>query len=71
MKNETCTQLELGMSNHLRATSVRQVRRQRINRAEWWFRKMRQVVNLALPPQPMVAPPAEQTYLRLRQTSML
>lgn len=71
MKNDTCTQMELGMIHNLRPGNARQFRLQRIKRAEWWFRKMRQVVDLALPPQAMVAPRPEQTYLRLRQTSLL
>lgn len=67
MKNEACTQMELGMNANRRLAN----RQQRRQRAEWWFRKMRQVVDLALPPRSMGAPRPEQTYLKLRQTSLL
>ena len=42
-------------------------RRQRLTRAQWWFGKMRQIVNLALPPRPMAAPRPEQTCFNLPQ----
>lgn len=63
--------MELGMNASARLASARRGRHRSLQRASWWFRKMRQVVDLALPPQPMVAPRPEQTYLKLRQTSLL
>jgi hypothetical protein len=47
------------------------IRQQRLSRARWWFGKMRQVVDLALPVQPAASPRPEQTYLELRQHSLL
>lgn len=41
------------------------IRQQRGARARWWFARMRQVVDLAIPAQPVVSPRPEQTYLRL------
>ena len=61
MKNIVLEQLEFGMKNNLRR-NIRNVRQERLKRAQWWFKKMREVVDLALPPQPMVSPRPEQTY---------
>lgn len=63
MKNITSEQMEFGAKN---ATVITvNVRQQRRARARWWFWKMRQVVDLAMPPQPIGSPRPEQTYLRL------
>ena len=62
MNNIIAQQLELGAE---KGKSIVNVRQQRQQRARWWFGRMRQVVDLAMPPQPMVAPRPEQTYLRL------
>ena len=70
MKITVAEQMELGMRNQIR-NGYRNVRQERMKRARWWFAKMRQAVDLALPPQPMASPPPEQTYLQLRQTMLL
>lgn len=44
--------------------ALRNRRLQREYRARWWFQKMRQVVELAMPPQPL--PPPEQIYLKFQ-----
>jgi hypothetical protein len=69
MRIRTDEQLELGMPKQIRNTS-RKVRQDRTQRARWWFSKMRQVVDLALPAQPKTRARAEQTYLGLRQPSL-
>lgn len=58
------------MRNQIR-NARRQVRQGRRQRASWWFNRMRQVVDLALPPQPVRCVRAEQTYLGLKQTNLL
>lgn len=65
MKNTATEQMELGMRSQIR-NSYRNVRNDRLKRANWWFAQMRRVVDLALPPQPMALPRPEQTYLRLK-----
>jgi len=69
MKNTALVQLELEVKSQIR-NGYRNARHDRQKRAAWWFGKMRQVVNLALPPQPMASPRPEQTYLGLRQTNL-
>ena len=63
MNNSTAKQMELGGKNSI--GGIVNVRQQKLQRARWWFGKMRQVVDLAMPPQPMVGPRPEQTSLRL------
>ena len=70
MKNAAQIQMELGMKNQIRNTPGRR-RQERINRAAWWFAKMRRVVDLAMPPQRQMAARHEQTYFTLRQTNLL
>jgi hypothetical protein len=69
MKNTAGQQLEFGVNGN--RPEIVNARQDRLKRAKWWFGKMRQVVNLALPQQPMAAPRPEQTYLKLRQHSLL
>ena len=38
-------------------------RRERLNRANWWFQRMRQIVDLACEWQPVPEPRPEQTWL--------
>ncbi|HTG44643.1 MAG TPA: hypothetical protein VK633_08940 [Verrucomicrobiae bacterium] len=66
MKNTAIEQMELGMRNQLR-NGLRKARPDRMKRARWWFNRMRQVVDLALPAHPSVSPRPEQTYFQLRQ----
>jgi hypothetical protein len=70
MKNTALVQMELEVKSQIR-NGYRNARYDRQKRAAWWFGKMRHVVDLALPSQPMRPAPAEQTYLSLRQTSLL
>ena len=70
MNNTTIEQMELGMRNQIR-NSYRNVRNERMSRARWWFNRMRVVVDLALPPQPIASPRPEQTYLKLQQGTLL
>ena len=70
MKNIPIEQMELGMPKQIRNAS-RNGRHQRTQRAKVWFTRMRQVVELALPAQPLAKARPEQTYLGLRQTSLL
>lgn len=60
MKTIVIEQMELGMNGQ----GARGVRQERLSRARWWFGKMRQVVDLALPAQPLKARP-EQIYFEL------
>ena len=69
MKNITLEQMELIMNKD--KSGLRSARADRRPRARWWFNRMRQVVDLALPVQPLVSRRPEQTYLGLRQTSLL
>jgi hypothetical protein len=65
--------MELGMKSQIRNTPIRR-RQERMNRAAWWFARMRRVVDLAMPPQSRVAQMGvrhEQTYFSLRQTNLL
>lgn len=41
-------------------------RRERQRRAQWWFQKMRRVVELAIPQHPRNVPPPRQTYFNLQ-----
>jgi len=70
MKNTASEQIELGIRNQIR-NSYRNVRSERQKRARWWFTKMRQAVDLALPPQPIPSPRPTQTYLQMHQTDLL
>jgi hypothetical protein len=65
MKDTAIEQMELGVRSQIR-NEYRNLRSDRRSRAQWWFAKMRQVVEFALPPQPMATPRPEQTYLRLQ-----
>ena len=69
MKNITLEQMELTMNKD--KSSLRNARIDRHRRARWWFNRMRQVVDLALPVQPVLCPRPEQSYLRLSQTNLL
>ena len=66
MKNNAFEQLELGINGQPLPTR-RNVRRARVTTANWWFNKMRQVVDLTLPARPALHVRPEQTYLKLRQ----
>ena len=69
MKDTACIQLELSATGKRIAISA--ARGHQRSRAKWWFGKMREVVNLALPVNRINKPRPEQTYLTLRQTSLL
>lgn len=69
MNNTAIEQMELGVRSQIR-NNYRNVREERLRRARWWFNRMRVVVDLALPPQPVVPPRPEQTYLQLQQSSL-
>jgi hypothetical protein len=64
MKLNRIDQMELGL-NGKRARRGRQIRPNRRQRAQWWFARMRQVVDTAMEWRP--APPArpEQVYMEL------
>ena len=66
MKNIVIEQMELTMDKDKAA--LRNARADRRPRAKWWFAKMRQVVDLALPAQPIISPRPEQTCLKLAST---
>ena len=69
MKNAaTIEQLELGVQKQIR-NNWRNARQERQHRARWWFSKMRQVMDLAIPTKALAKPRPEQTYLSLNQTS--
>jgi hypothetical protein len=71
MNNNTMIeQMELGVRSQIR-NNYRNVREDRLKRARWWFRRMRVVVDLALPPQPTATARPEQTYFKLQQGSLL
>ena len=70
MNNTLIEQMELGMRSQIRNNN-RNVREDRLNRARWWFNRMRMVVDLALPPQPIAAVRPEQTYFKLQQGNLL
>ncbi len=53
-------QLEMSFAGARGCASIRQ---RRISRAQWWFERMRQVVDSATDLQPAPAPRAEQTWL--------
>jgi hypothetical protein len=69
MKNISVEQMELTMNKD--RSALRNSRHNGRPRARWWFAKMRRVVDLALPAQPICSTRPEQTYLKLRQTSLL
>ena len=56
-------QLELGFGS-ARACSAAGRRQRRLNRARWWFQKMRQVVNSACDWQPAPPPQPEQIWFQ-------
>jgi hypothetical protein len=58
-------QLELGLDKGLFLCPPAQQKQHRTQRAQWWFRQMRRVVNMAIEWRP--APPArpEQAYLTM------
>ncbi|MGN6385081.1 MAG: hypothetical protein ACTHMT_02465 [Verrucomicrobiota bacterium] len=64
MKNTACEQMELLMNQNKPA--LVNYRRERQRRAQWWFQKMRQVVELAIPQHPRNVPPPRQTYFNLQ-----
>jgi hypothetical protein len=66
MKNIAFEQLELGINGEA-IPQVQNCKRQRVPVANWWFTKMRQVVDLALPARERLHGRPEQTYLKLRQ----
>jgi hypothetical protein len=70
MDNTTIQQMELGMRSQIR-NNYRNVREDRLKRARWWFNRMRVMVDLALPPQPIAPTRPEQTYFKLQQGSLL
>jgi hypothetical protein len=63
MKNIEIEQLELTMNKDRRC--LRNIRQERRQRARWWFSKMRQVVDLAIPPRPRLHARPEQTSFEL------
>ncbi len=70
MNNTTIEQMELGMRSQIR-NNYRNVREDRLKRARWWFNRMRVVVDLALPRQPVESVRPEQTYFKLQQGHLL
>ena len=68
MKHITAKQMELTMNKD--RSGIRNVRFERQARAKWWFTKMRQVVNLAIPARAHGPARPEQTYLNLRQPGL-
>ena len=70
MNNTTIEQMELGMRSQIR-NNYRNVRGDRLQRARWWFNRMRGVVDLALPPQPTGPARPEQIYFKLQQGTLL
>jgi hypothetical protein len=69
MNNTAVEQMELGMRSQIR-NGYRNVRHERMSRARWWFNRMRVVVDLALPAQPIASARPEQTYLSFQQGSL-
>jgi len=69
MKNIVLEQMELTMNKD--KAVIRNARTDRHPRAQWWFKRMRQVVDLGMPAQRAGLPRPEQRYLELRQTSLL
>ena len=61
MTNE---QMELSLANGRVCSSLNR-RQRRLNRAAWWFDRMRQVVDRAIDPTP--APRPEQVWMELPQ----
>jgi hypothetical protein len=60
----TTNQMELGFEQQQLSASAR-VRARRHTRAEWWFRQMRQVVDLAMEWRPKPPGRAQQSYMVL------
>ena len=58
----TNEQLELGFKNRW-PRSRRQQREQRVARAKWWFAKMREAVENAMPWQNQTPPRTEQIWM--------
>ena len=69
MKHITDSQMELTMNKDRAA--IRNVRFERQARARWWFARMRQVVNLAIPARPHTPARPEQTYFNLHQPGLV
>ncbi len=59
MTNELDSQLEMSFD---RVTRCRTVRRRRLSRAQWWFERMRQVVDCAIDWEPKSLPRPEQIW---------
>jgi len=57
------TQLELGLGNAGQLLVITK-RQKRLSRANWWFQRMRQVVDRAFDWQPTQAPRPEQIWLQ-------
>ncbi|MGV3772965.1 MAG: hypothetical protein ACO1QB_08690 [Verrucomicrobiales bacterium] len=66
---ETRDQLELGFDGAV-ARSSAPITVHKKAQANWWFGKMRQIVDLAIGPKPEERPRPEQTYLSLNQKSV-
>jgi hypothetical protein len=70
MKNTATVQMELTMRSQIR-NNFRDARANRLKRARWWFNRMREAVDFALPPRNAPAAPPTQTYLQMQQTDLL
>ena len=70
MNDTSIQQMELGVRSQIR-NNYRNVREDRLKRARWWFNRMRVVVDLALPSQPITPARPEQTYFKLQQGNLL
>jgi hypothetical protein len=64
MKSTACEQMELLMNQNKPA--LINYRRERQRRAQFWFQKMRQVVELAMPHRSATMPPPQQTHFNLQ-----
>jgi len=63
VSEDRAPQLELGFES-VRACSAAGRRQRRLNRARWWFQRMRQVVDRACDWQPTPMPRPEQIWFR-------
>ncbi len=59
-------QMEISFEQSIRCRTPQ--RHQRLNRAQWWFKQMRQVVDAAFDWQPAPPPRAEQVHLTLNRS---
>jgi hypothetical protein len=66
MKTLLIEQMELTVDGK-QTLNVVDARTAKVQRGRFWFNKMRQIVDLALPPKPVSVPPPEQTYMDLRK----